>query len=133
MVYLGVESRLVRARQGHAKFQEKGEAMNCLPYESSVIYRTGLEARDYREAIQALKDAMKQDKHRSEGCTVCYDSGHTAEQCHHNPLVMARRAAKSVRVWRCFHCDAVFTDAEKAAEHFGRRDEAPACKRKRGK
>lgn len=30
--------------------------------------------------------------------------------------------------WRCFHCDEVFTDAEKAAEHFGPslRSE-PAC------
>lgn len=31
--------------------------------------------------------------------------------------------------WRCFHCDEVFTDADKAREHFGgERDDEPACR-----
>jgi hypothetical protein len=30
--------------------------------------------------------------------------------------------------WRCFHCDEVFTDREKAAEHFGKHEMLqPAC------
>lgn len=96
---------------------------------SSVIYRTGFSNLDYDEAIAALRDAKKQPKHLSQGCTVCCDSGHTAEQCHHNPLVMARRAVAAIRVWRCYHCDNVFTDYEKAAEHFGKRTELPKCKK----
>lgn len=32
------------------------------------------------------------------------------------------------QIWRCFHCDAVFVDANKAEEHFGRSPIAePAC------
>lgn len=32
------------------------------------------------------------------------------------------------QIWRCFHCDEVFLDANKAAEHFGRAPIAdPAC------
>jgi uncharacterized C2H2 Zn-finger protein len=105
--------------------------MRCLPDQSSVIYRTGLSDRDYDEAIEALQDAKKQSDHRGDGCSVCFDSGHYAEQCHHNPLVMARRAAAAINVWRCFHCDQVFTDAKKAQEHFGKReDERPKCKTK---
>ncbi len=109
--------------------------MRTLPDQSSVIYRTGLEDRDYDEAIEALQDAKKQrkDGNLSKGCTVCWDSGHTADQCHHNPLVMARRAVATTRVWRCYHCDAVFTDYDKAAEHFGTRKDVVACRRNRQK
>lgn len=103
------------------------QAAYCLPDMSGVLYRTGLTDRDYDEAITALRDAKKQKNHKSHGCSVCYDSGHTAEQCHHNPLVMARRATIAARVWRCFHCDAVFTDAEKAQEHFGNREAIVHC------
>lgn len=75
-----------------------------------------------------LEDAIKQHQNTSLGCSVCYDSGHTAEQCHHNPLVMARRASFSCRTWRCFHCDQVFTDTTKAEEHFGIKGTAqPKC------
>lgn len=35
---------------------------------------------------------------------------------------------KESKVWRCFHCDEVFTDREKAAEHFGKYEmREPAC------
>lgn len=37
-------------------------------------------------------------------------------------------AVPPVKTWRCFHCDEVFTDRDKAQEHFGRlEDSAPAC------
>lgn len=102
--------------------------MRTLPDQSSVIYRTGLTDHDYDEAIEALQDAKRQKGNESKGCSICFDSGHTAEQCHHNPLVMARRAVAAAKVWRCYHCDSVFTDYEKAAEHFGRRGDDPKCK-----
>jgi len=43
-----------------------------------------------------------------------------------------RRAAQAEPsaqpVWRCFHCDEVFADAESAALHFGRSEmQSPAC------
>lgn len=102
--------------------------MFTLPDQSSVIYRTGFSDRDYDEAIEALKDAKAQQGQKHKGCSICWDSSHVANQCHHNPLTMARRAIKAVRVWRCFHCDEVFTDSEKAAFHFGQREKArPIC------
>lgn len=102
--------------------------MRTLPDQSSVIYRVGLEDCDYDEAIEALKDAKRQRGNEGQGCSVCCDSGHTASQCHHNPLVMARRAVAQTKVWRCYHCDAVFTDYTKATEHFGtREDNKPQC------
>lgn len=104
--------------------------MACIPVQSGVIYRTGLSDRDYDEAIEALQDAKKQPLYLSRCCTVCHDTGHTAEHCHHNPLIMARRAARVARQWRCFHCDAVFTDAKAAEDHFGFAGESkPACER----
>jgi len=101
----------------------------CLPDMSGVLYRTGLENRDYDEAIEAMRDAKKQRGKEGFGCTICHDTGHTAEQCHHNPLVMARRAVQSTRTWRCFHCGEVFTDPVKAEEHFGfsRAGSKPKC------
>jgi hypothetical protein len=95
----------------------------------SVVYRTGpLTLADYNEAIEALQDAKQQMEPDGENCRVCGDSGHQAWQCHHNPLVMARRAAKSQTEWRCFHCGDVFTDEQAATEHFGRTsDDGPAA------
>jgi len=93
------------------------------PYDQllpGVLYRTGLTAADYDEAIQALKDAKTQSDHPSDGCTVCGDSGHQANQCHHNPLLMARRAVMASNVWRCYHCNAVFTNHAEAETHFGK-------------
>lgn len=94
-----------------------------------VLYRQGFQDSDYDEAIQALVDAKEQPKFMSMGCSVCTDSCHTSDSCHHNPLVMARRAIGAARSWRCFHCDAVFVDASLAQNHFGAKDgELPACK-----
>lgn len=108
--------------------------MHTFPDKFGVIYRTGLEAEDYDEAIEALRAAKTQPEHLSECCTVCCDTGHTASHCHHNPLVMARRAAATTKVWRCYHCDEVFTDYAKAEEHFGPRDKnpRPACQTPQG-
>lgn len=92
--------------------------MSALPDQSSVIYRKGLEQRDYVEAIEALQDANKQREDKSR-CSVCHSDDHLADQCHHNPLVMARRAVGSINVWRCYHCGEKFTDHAKAADHFG--------------
>lgn len=40
---------------------------------------------------------------------------------------MNERSTK--KVWRCFHCDTVFTNEKHAAEHFGGNEGAtPACK-----
>ena len=94
-----------------------------MPYDEilpGVLYRTGLTAADYDEAIQALQDAKAQAEHPCGGCTVCGDCGHQANQCHHNPLLMARRAIMSAKVWRCYHCNAVFTDHADAEVHFGK-------------
>lgn len=96
----------------------------------SVIYRDGLEWQDYQEAIDALRDAQRQPECISNCCSVCGDTGHSAHQCHHNPLVMARRSVFQTRVWRCFHCDEVFTNPLKAKEHFGEFEtipNAPKC------
>jgi hypothetical protein len=76
-------------------------------------------AADYWRAIADLQDAMTQLAPDGNPCAVCGDSGHMAWECHHNPLaVMHEYRADRLR-WRCFHCDAVFTDEATAREHFG--------------
>lgn len=94
----------------------------------SVVYRDTLTAEDYDEAIEALQDAKRQDECSHMCCSVCHDTGHLAHQCHHNPLLMARRAVTGMNVWRCYHCDAIFNNNEDAAEHFGLNEHTdPAC------
>jgi len=102
------------------------------PYPVGVLYRRddrhGPTRAEYDEAIADLTAAR--DEEPASGCGVCGDSGHTAAFCHHNPLVMARRAVCAARVWRCYHCNAVFADHAAAAEHFGRgEEEAAKCLR----
>lgn len=93
----------------------------------SVCYRTGRPTKaDYEEAIEALLEGMSQLEPDGDNCHVCHDSGHQAWECHHNPLVMARRAAAARAIdgsalpWRCFHCRQVFHREEEAREHFGK-------------
>lgn len=89
------------------------------PLSPSVVYRDGpMTARDYDEAIIALADARKQLAPDGRGCVVCGDTGHQAMECHHNPLLMARRAAHSQLEFRCYHCRELFSE-EEAAIHFG--------------
>lgn len=83
--------------------------------ELSVVFRTGpITERDYDEAIEYLQEAKRLG---TTGCP-CGDSGHSAESCHHNPLLQARRGAAKDHEFRCFHCDQVFSK-ETAREHFG--------------
>jgi hypothetical protein len=95
----------------------------------SVVYRKGaFTAADYDEAIEALVAAKGQLEPDGRGCVVCGDSGHQAMECHHNPLVMARRFAAAEDVWVCFHCGERFTTADDARRHFGPELEpAPKC------
>lgn len=98
-------------------------------FHPSVIYRDGpITAADYEEAIRLLTDAVSQPEPNGNSCHVCGDSGHQAWECHHNPLVMARRAAADACKFRCFHCGEIFTTDESAREHFGEKQDAlPAC------
>lgn len=97
--------------------------MPFAPLRPSVIFRTGRPTvEDYDEAIEALQDARNQVEPDGALCRVCHDGGHQAWECHHNPLVMARRAVQSSTVWRCYHCGGVFTTYEDAEEHFGKSD-----------
>lgn len=100
----------------------------------SVVHRQGRPtAEDYNEAIQALRDASHQLEPDGLGCQVCGDSGHQAWECHHNPLVMARRASRAnahegtAIPWRCFHCGQMFDNVTDARDHFGERDELVKC------
>lgn len=81
---------------------------------------------EYDEAIQALQDAKTQLKPNADHCHVCGDSGDWAGVCHHNPLVLARRWARSTRVYQCYHCGFVAQSDEEAQGHFGKNDEEVA-------
>lgn len=97
-----------------------------------VIYRETLTKEDYEDAIACLKNAMEQPGRESDGCAVCCDSDHTAATCHHNPLVMARRAAAYSRMFKCYHCGFEAFTEEQAQEHFGHSDDEVArCLRQR--
>jgi hypothetical protein len=42
--------------------------------------------------------------------------------------IWAARGEADARVWRCFHCDEIFTTTESAELHFGRSEcDRPAC------
>jgi hypothetical protein len=61
----------------------------------SAIYRDGpITAEDYDDVIALLLEAKNQLLPDGRHCCVCGDSDHQAFECHHNPLVLARRAAK---------------------------------------
>lgn len=68
--------------------------------EKSVVYREGpLTVEDYDEAIEDLKNGREQLLSLERGeyqpaCRVCEDTGHLHCSCHHNPLVVARLAAR---------------------------------------
>jgi hypothetical protein len=106
--------------------QKEKESSGIRP---SVVYRNGdLTPADYDEAIRLLQDARSQIEPNGYFCAVCSDSGHQAWECHHNPLVMARRAVQKQCTWRCFHCGEAFFDYASAEEHFGKKDDGPcAC------
>lgn len=97
----------------------------------SVVHRRGpLTKDDYREAISDLARAMVQDEVRHICCSVCEDTGHTAETCHHNPLLLARQWSQATGVWCCYHCGFVATNDEEARDHFGFNEQVRAkCQR----
>lgn len=104
----------------------------------AVAYGSGpLTVADYDSALAALRAARAQLRSAARGeaqtaCAVCGDVGHTADACHHNPLVLARRGAREGTTWRCYHCGERFQDAERAEAHFGTREEEVArCLRRR--
>lgn len=84
----------------------------------------------YIDAIAKLTAGMCQLKPDGNCCSICGDNGHQAWECHHNPLNINYLERTH---WRCFHCDAVFTDPKAAEEHFGKREEfqRPKCHRER--
>lgn len=69
------------------------------------------------------------DLARNERVTARYDELiHEGKHGHYETLyrivqeetdLSRREAAEEMRVWRCFHCDEVFTDRDEAADHFG--------------
>lgn len=88
-----------------------------------------------QDVILALRQvrSMARGEGQSE-CGVCGDGGHTVETCHHNPLlrVLLGDEAASGSVWRCFHCNAIFTNAKTAEDHFGISvDEIARCLREK--
>lgn len=105
---------------------------------ASVCYRTGrLTFTDYDEAIDDLQAARRQaiELERgggASGCAVCSDGDHTAESCHHNPLVLARRWAAARGMWNCYHCGYIAYNDEEAKAHFGTtEDEVAKCIRQK--
>lgn len=102
-------------------------------YLGSVVRRGGsgrITAEEYDEAIRDLQAARTQLQPDGNCCAVCEDTGHQAWECHHNPLVMARRGVKAEMEWRCFHCGVVCHTEKAAIEHFGRsEDEVARCLR----
>lgn len=82
----------------------------------------------YHDAIARLKDGLSQLKPDGNNCHVCGDGGHQAWECHHNPLFMEQLAWKVYGgFWKCYHCGEVFTDDDKALEHFGSDDDIVAA------
>ena len=102
------------------------------PIPAGVCYRAGpIEPADYAEALEDLANALLQILQKDAmGCGVCGDSGHAAQDgCHHDPLVMARKAAAAEKLYRCFHCGFVAHTDEEGREHFGLSDrDLPVCK-----
>lgn len=48
-------------------------------------------------------------------------------------LASIGKGAGEQKLWRCFHCDQVFTDEFAARQHFGQLEESPACADEAGK
>ena len=85
--------------------------------------------KDYHDGIARLNRGLKQLQGDGKNCAICEDGGHQAWECHFNPLFMEKLAWKVYGgFWKCFHCGEIFTDDDKAREHFGSDAEvATAC------
>lgn len=95
-------------------------------FSPSVVYRDTLTPADYDEAIDALHQAKQQPGMLQLGCSICHDSGHTAEHCHHNPLLLARKWVAATSIYRCYHCGFVALNDDEARAHFGNADDEVA-------
>jgi hypothetical protein len=84
----------------------------------------------YVDAIRKLIAGMTQLSPDGNCCTICGDNDHQAWECHHNPLNINYLGRLH---WRCFHCNAIFTNEQAAEEHFGKREEfqKPKCYKER--
>lgn len=92
-----------------------------------VCYRDTWTSEDYDEAIEALINAKKQRESIARGepqwaCEICSDTGHTAGQCHHEPLWLARQWTAATTVYVCYHCGLECKNDEEAKEHFGKNE-----------
>lgn len=93
----------------------------------SVVYRTGQPtAADYDDAIAALQQARAQLAPDGNHCNVCGDSDHQAFECHHNPLLVARKWTAASGVYTCWHCGFIATNEDEAVMHFGTSDDEVA-------
>lgn len=83
----------------------------------------------YNKAMNAMASARTQLQPDGENCAVCGDTDHQAFECHHNPLVLARKWESATSVYRCFHCGFVAKDEASAIAHFGSKNESrdPSC------
>ncbi len=70
---------------------------------------------EYEKAIENIKLAMTQLEPDIRNCVVCGDGGHSACECHHNPV----HAMQLQWGWRCFYCGHVMHTEEEVREHFG--------------
>lgn len=96
----------------------------------SAVHRAGpMTAEDYDEVIADMRRAKRAlVKGDNMGCAVCEDSGHSAAQCHHNALRLARLWSRATGLWQCAHCGYIATNDEECRAHFGATDEdVPAC------
>jgi len=135
-VYVFDDDIFAEAASRIAELEGENARLKPIPSEFEemfgVCYRSGPPTElDYDEAIEALKNAREAYVFGdSMGCRVCEDSGHGANQCHHNPLLLARKWASASRFWQCWHCGFVATNAAEGDEHFGKHDgDVPSCER----
>jgi len=90
---------------------------DCLRHDNKKI--------QHKEAIESLRRGMTQLEPDGDNCHICGDNGHQAFECHHNPLTKEYHFNGQAEYWKCFHCNLVFFDLDKATEHFGERHKSP--------
>jgi hypothetical protein len=103
---------------------------------ANTLTLEGLTEEHYTEAISLLNRGLRQFKtgKPESRCAICRREGHEQKTCQENPLLLITIGDHVLHlnpVWRCFHCDAVFTSERAAAQHFGLTlDAIPACKQR---
>jgi hypothetical protein len=71
-------------------------------------------ARDQRAKIERGEEGAASE------CALCGDA-HLDNECRKNPLLLMTIGEEALtgNVWKCYHCNAIFTDVESASRHFG--------------